>query len=61
MASLDLDRLTNLLQTDDIAYAEIVTYHFPKDSDMMEMRTTTINYHENDYQWATSSKPIPRR
>ena len=56
---MDYDRLTHLLDGEDIAYAEIVTYHFPKDSDQLVVKTTTIDYYsDGDYQWSRTTRPI---
>jgi hypothetical protein len=54
---MDYDRLTQLLESDDIQCAEIVTYHSTKKG--LIRKTTTIDYFGGgDYQWSSTSKPI---
>jgi hypothetical protein len=54
---MDYDRLTQLLESDDIQCAEIVTYHSTEKG--LTRKTTTIDYFgNNDYQWSSTSKPI---
>jgi len=55
---MDYDRLTKLLESDDIKCAEIVTYHADKNGKLTR-KTTTIDYFaDGDYQWSTTTKPI---
>jgi hypothetical protein len=50
---MDCNRITELLNSNDITYAEIITYHYTKDQ--MVIKTTTIDYgKDNDYQRHTS-------
>lgn len=56
---IDNDRITALLQSEDIIAAEIVTYH--KADDGVTKRTVKIEYYENDYQWSTTTWPLVKK
>ena len=53
---LDYDRLTKLLDNDDISHAEIITYHVKNGN--FFIKKTYIDYYNDDYQWSTTTKPI---
>jgi hypothetical protein len=55
---MDYDKLAELLKSDDVKCAEIVTYHMTKDGNFIRKTTQIDYYSDGDYHWTSVTKPI---